>query len=115
MQASADESIGKVVFYSYDAEGQEQERTEVEADFAHHVGGILEYLEDKYISHEIVRERNYTIDCENGVLLKIENKLIPASTGYIMIRKNGDYVIRNGMGTDVDMLMDVYEYFGVRY
>ena len=103
------------MFCLYDAEGHEQERTEVEADFAHHVGGMLEFLENKNISHEIAREPNFTIAWKNGVQLEIENKLIPVSTGYIMIRNNGDYVIRNGMGTDVDMLMDIYQYFGVSF
>jgi len=31
-----------------------------------------------------------------------------------MIRRDGSYKINNGMGTDVDMLMDIIKYFGIK-
>lgn len=115
MQAMGYQHIGMVVFYSYDSTGQKQDRAEVEADFTYHVGGILKLLENKSIRHQIVREPNFSIEGIDGVQVQIENELIPVSTGYVMVRNNGDYVVRNGMGTDADMLMDIFEYFGVGF
>lgn len=112
--AQGNESMGRVVFYSYDEEGRGQEVVEAEADFAHHVDSVARYLTNQNISHEIARQPSFIIDWINGFQLKVENKLIPVPTGYIMIKANGDYVIRNGIGTDVDMLIDIYDYFGVR-
>ncbi len=50
----------------------------------------------------------------NGSVISIDQKVIPVSTGYIMIKMDGSHKIRNGIGTDVDMLMDMIEYFGVK-
>ena len=109
----ANDSIGKVIFYSYHEEGGAQEQIEANADFEHHVGGILNFLTSKNINHEIETKPNLAIPNNIKLPLDSESNPIPAVNGYIMIRPNGAHVIRHGLGTDLDMLTDIYEYFGI--
>lgn len=110
----ANEYIGQVVFYTYQLEDNKQDNIEIEADFSHHVGRVLKYLDQKHIKYEIIRKSEFTVDTLNGEQLHINRSSIPVPTGYVMIKKNGHHIIRSGMGTDVDMLMDIYEYFGIK-
>jgi hypothetical protein len=117
--AHAEEYIGHVVFYSYDEnlpanDKEKQDMVEIESDFKYHVEGLFESLDKYRIKYEIQRKSQFTIVAINGSVISIHQKAIPVSTGYIMIKMDGSYKIRNGIGTDVDMLMDMIEYFGVK-
>ena len=117
--AHAEEFIGHVVFYSYDenlpaTEEEKQDMVEIESDFKYHVGGLFECLDKHRIKYEIQRESQFTVMALNGSFINFNQNAIPVSTGYIMIKMDGSYKIRNGIGTDVDMLMDMIEYFGVQ-
>jgi len=117
--AHAEEFIGQVVFYSHDenlptTDEEKQDMVEIESDFKYHVGGLFEYLYKYRIKYEIQRKSQFTIVALNGSVISIDQNAIPVSTGYIMIKMDGSYKIRNGIGTDVDMLMDMIEYFGVK-
>ncbi len=116
--AEATEYLGQVVFYSYienPANKQDgQEQTEIESDLSYQVGNLLEILENKKIKNQIVNSSNFIVLTINGKKLQFSKIQLPVSTGYIMIRKNGEYLVRNGMGSDVDMMLDIYEYFGIK-
>ena len=118
--AHAEEFIGHIVFYSYDenltatTDEEKQDMVEIESDFEYHVGVLFEYLNKYRIKYEIQRKSQFTIVAINGSVISIDKNAIPVSTGYIMIKMDGSYKIRNGIGTDVDMLMDMIEYFSVK-
>ncbi len=117
--ASASEYNGQVVFYSYNEAGpasdiEKQEMIEVESDFNYHVEGLFSFLDKHRIKYEIQRKSKFSIKAINGSVISIDKTAIPVTTGYIMIREDGGYKIRNGMGTDVDMLMDIADYFGIK-
>jgi len=118
--AYSEEFIGHVVFYSYTEsltvnDEERQDMVDVESDFEYHVGGLLEHLDRYRIKYETQRKSQFDIVAINGSVIRIDQNAIPVSTGYIMIRMDGSYKIRNGIGTDVDMLMDMIEYFDVEF
>ena len=111
---TAKEYQGQVIFYSYvEQSTSNQDQVEVDSDFSYHVGGILEFLDKKNIKHQIIYKSDFTIITINGQKLRIRKKQIPTSAGYIMIKNNGKYLISNGIGTDADMISEIYEYFGI--
>ena len=115
----ADEYIGQVIFYSYNEKApvsveEKQDMSEVESDFNYHVEGLFKHLDKYRIKYEVQRQSKFSIRAINGRIISIDKQAIPISTGYIMIRRDGSYKINNGMGTDVDMLMDIIEYFGIK-
>lgn len=116
--AEATEYRGQVVFYSYMEDPANiqngQEQIEIESDFSYQIGNLLEILENKKIKNQIVNSSTFTVPAINGKKLQFSKKQLPVSTGYIMIRKNGEYLVRNGMGSDADMMLDIYEYFGIK-
>lgn len=115
----ADEYIGQVIFYSYNEKApvsveEKQDMSEVESDFNYHVEGLFKHLDKYRIKYEVQRQSKFSIRAINGRIISIDKQAIPISTGYIMIRRDGSYKINNGMGTDVDMLMDIIKYFGIK-
>jgi hypothetical protein len=115
----ADEYIGQVIFYSYNEKApvsaeEKQDMIEVESDFNYHVEGLFKQLDRYRVKYEVQQQSKFTIRAINGSIISIDKQAIPISTGYIMIRRDGSYKINNGIGTDVDMLMDIIEYFGIK-
>lgn len=118
MPVFASDSPGQVVFYSYPnnpVNNQDKEdQGDVDDDFSYHVGNILDDLKKHNIKYQIVETNNFAIKSGSGLVIKIVKKQIPVTTGYVMVKNNGKYLIRNGIGTDIDMLLDIYEYFGIK-
>jgi len=106
---------GQVVFYSYSEKSTSNlEQVEIDSDFSFYIDKISRYLDENKIKHQTIHRSDFTIITINGKKLRISKKKIPISTGYIMIKNNGKYLISQGMGTGVDMISEIYKYFKIK-
>jgi len=110
----ASEYQGQVIFYSYlEKTVINQAQIETDSDFSYHVGNLLKILDKRKIKHQIENKSGFSIITLSGSTIRFNKAQIPISTGYIMIKANGEYLVRSGIGTDIDMMLDIFQFFGI--
>ncbi len=114
-QAEKEQYSGQVLFFHVQTHtGHEAEETsEVEADLEHVIKGVATYLDKSRIKHDIKREIPFILGSFDGNQISLAKKDLPSTAGYILVKKDGSFVVRKGLGTDVDVMNDVVNYFQI--
>ena len=113
--ASAEEGryAGQVIFLlAPEGRSEAHESPEVESDLNYLLENVSPYFEKHRIKYEVKREEPAILIALNGKTLSVRGGELP-SVGYVLVKTTGEFVVRVGLGTDVDVIMDVTNFFQI--
>lgn len=112
-KAEKEQYAGEIIFLiapesTSDTHGEQ----EVESDVGYLLENVTPYFEKHRIKYEVRRGTPLSLTSLSGASIPVKGGDLP-SVGYVLVKPAGEFVVRKGLGTDVDVITDVAEFFKI--
>ncbi len=105
--------VGHVAFFFTDSIKTDGD-FEVQDDFNYYYGQLAPWLKQNGFSHSYHTSTPITFDLDKGKSIIIRRDQLQNDLGMIYSKMDGTYKISYGVGTDIDTIMAIKEFFDLK-